>query len=136
MRTDLKEMMSMRSSRRHVFEDIEIKYDKIEEEVVRVSFCIPPKNALLLMRCRSDPMKMVALANHFSWDANTASKQEDVDEGGENIDKEIEDIEKQLHVQESEVVDDKIPQQNVGISIEQEVTVEAGSEVHQNDLFL
>ncbi|KAL2480647.1 hypothetical protein Adt_33613 [Abeliophyllum distichum] len=63
MRTDLKEMMSMRSSRRHVLEDIEIKDEKIEEEAGRVSICIPPKNAFLLMRCRSDPMKMTALAN-------------------------------------------------------------------------
>ncbi|KAL2508850.1 Histone-lysine N-methyltransferase SETD1B [Forsythia ovata] len=43
MRTGLKEMMSMRSSRRHVLEDIEIKGDKIEEEARRVSICIPPK---------------------------------------------------------------------------------------------
>ncbi|KAL2543214.1 Uncharacterized protein Adt_04192 [Abeliophyllum distichum] len=68
--------MSMRSSRMHVLQDIEIKDDKIEEEAGRVSICIPSKNVLLLMRCRSDPMKMVALANRFSWDTNAASKQE------------------------------------------------------------
>ncbi|KAL2472803.1 uncharacterized protein Fot_48539 [Forsythia ovata] len=134
VRTDLKERMSMKSSRRHVLEDIEIKDDKIEEETGRVSICIPPKNALLLMRCRSDPMKMAALANRFSWDANAASKQEeDTDEGGENIDKEIEDIEEQLYVQECEVadeVDDEIPQQNVAVSIEQEIPTE--SDVPQN----
>ncbi|KAL2516451.1 uncharacterized protein Fot_30422 [Forsythia ovata] len=116
MRTDLKERMTMRSSKRHVFEDIEIKDDKIEEEAGRASICIPPKNALLLMRRRSDPVKMAALANRFSWDANVASKQEDADEGGENIDKEIEDIEEQLHVQKYEVandVDDEILQQAV-----------------------
>ncbi|KAL2482474.1 uncharacterized protein Fot_43918 [Forsythia ovata] len=114
MRMDLKERMSMRSSRRNVLEDIEINDDKIEEEAGRVSICIPPKNALLLMRCRSDRIKMAVLANRFNWDANAASKQEDADEGGENIDKEIEDIEEQLHVQECEVVDevdDEIPQQ-------------------------
>ncbi|KAL2456877.1 uncharacterized protein Fot_56632 [Forsythia ovata] len=124
--------MSMRSSKRNVFEDIEIKYDKIEEEAVRVSICIPSKNALLLIRCRSDPMKMVALTNYFSWDANTASKQEDADECRENIDKEIEDIEEQLHVQEFEVadeVDDEISQQNVGVSIEQEIHAQVESEV-------
>ncbi|KAL2478949.1 uncharacterized protein Fot_47963 [Forsythia ovata] len=108
--------MSMKSSRRHVLEDIEIKDDKIEEEAEIVSIRIPPKNALLLMWYRSDPMKIAALANRFSWDANDASKQEDVDEGGENIDKEIEDIEEQLHIQECEVadkVDDEISQQAV-----------------------
>ncbi|KAL2474760.1 Uncharacterized protein Adt_35496 [Abeliophyllum distichum] len=106
MRTDLKEKMSMRSSRRHVLEDIEIKDDKIEEEEGRVSICILPNNAPLLMRCRFDPMKIAALANRFSWDANAASKQEDADESGENIDKEIEDIEEELRVQECEVVDE------------------------------
>ncbi|KAL2523545.1 Histone-lysine N-methyltransferase SETD1B [Abeliophyllum distichum] len=133
MRTDLKERISMRSSRRHVLEDIEIKDDKIEEEAGRVSICIPPKNALLLMRCRSDPMKMAALANRFSWDANAAFKQEDADDGGENIDKEIEDNGEQLYVQECEVVDevdDEIRQLNVGVTIEQEIPIE--SEMPQN----
>ncbi|XP_059277850.1 uncharacterized protein LOC132032050 [Lycium ferocissimum] len=71
------EMQStMRSSRRHVFEDIEFK-DIIEsvemkegveeEEKARVSICIPPKNALLLMRCRSDPMKMADITSRF-WE--------------------------------------------------------------------
>ncbi|KAL2544621.1 uncharacterized protein Fot_13854 [Forsythia ovata] len=109
MRTDLKEMMTMRSSRMHVLEDIEINDDKIEEEAGRVSICILPKNVLLLMQCISDLMKMAALANCFNWDANVASKQEDDDEGGENI-------EEQLHVQECKVadeVDDDIPQQAV-----------------------
>ncbi|XP_011098270.1 histone-lysine N-methyltransferase SETD1B-like [Sesamum indicum] len=83
--------MTMRSSRRHVFEDIEVKDDRIEvkgqslegeeeeEEAGRVSICIPPKNALLLMRCRSDPMKMADLAHRFSWDANAAPRHEDED---------------------------------------------------------
>ncbi|KAL2514356.1 uncharacterized protein Fot_28327 [Forsythia ovata] len=104
MRMDLKGGMSMRSLRRHVLDDIEIKDDKIEEEAGRVSICIPPQNTLLLMWCRSDPMKIAALANRFSWDAN---------ESGENIDKEIEDIEEQLYVQECEIVDEvdgEIPQ--------------------------
>lgn len=37
----------------------------VEEEPARVSVCIPPRNALLLMRCRSDPVRMAALANRF-----------------------------------------------------------------------
>ncbi|KAG7577311.1 hypothetical protein ISN45_Aa03g016000 [Arabidopsis thaliana x Arabidopsis arenosa] len=60
-----------RRSRRHVFEgldlsEIEMKTEKKErggEEVGRMSICSPPKNALLLMRCRSDPVKVAALAN-------------------------------------------------------------------------
>ncbi|KAJ8561034.1 hypothetical protein K7X08_027224 [Anisodus acutangulus] len=49
-----------RSSTRHVFEDISVEMNEgqVDEEKARVSICIPPKNALLLMRCRSDPMKM------------------------------------------------------------------------------
>lgn len=46
--------------RRHVFDEIEIK--DCFEQGGRVSLCVPPKNALLLMRCRSDPVKMEALA--------------------------------------------------------------------------
>ncbi|AQL07126.1 Chloroplast protein HCF243 [Zea mays] len=36
-----------------------------KEEEGRVSVCIPPRNALLLMRCRSDPVRMAALATRF-----------------------------------------------------------------------
>ncbi|KAK1318995.1 hypothetical protein QJS10_CPB04g00281 [Acorus calamus] len=36
---------------------VEVVKDGQEEEK-RVSICIPPRNALLLMRCRSDPWKM------------------------------------------------------------------------------
>ncbi|CAN4096969.1 unnamed protein product [Withania somnifera] len=73
----MEEMQSttMRSSRRHVFEgvefkdihdeSIELKEGTVEEEKGRVSICIPPKNALLLMRCRSDPMKMADITNRF-----------------------------------------------------------------------
>ncbi|XP_057474001.1 uncharacterized protein LOC130762348 [Actinidia eriantha] len=59
-----------RSLRRHVGEEREIDYEKCEEggvvvkeEEARVSICIPPKNALLLMRCKSDPMRVSTLAN-------------------------------------------------------------------------
>ncbi|XP_039064290.1 myelin transcription factor 1-like isoform X2 [Hibiscus syriacus] len=62
--------------RRHVFEDIVTSdsgnknvgdEDEKGGEAARVSICIPPKNALLLMRCRSDPVKMAALASKF-WE--------------------------------------------------------------------
>ncbi|XP_051114495.1 uncharacterized protein LOC127240087 [Andrographis paniculata] len=83
--------------RRHVFEDMEVRDGRIrvrsefeclvEEEPARVSICIPPKNALLLMRCRSDPMKMAALANRIS---SAASKCRDDDPIEEELEMEME----------------------------------------------
>ncbi|KAF3442458.1 hypothetical protein FNV43_RR16374 [Rhamnella rubrinervis] len=73
------------SRRRQVFEGIEIKEETkevLEEEEARVSVCIPPKNALLLMRCRSDPVKMAALASRF-WES-PAPKDEDDGDGDED----------------------------------------------------
>ncbi|CAK8535055.1 unnamed protein product [Lathyrus sativus] len=77
------------SQRRHIFEDLDIDVvdDKIQEEFGggeeeeeevkgRVSICVPPKNALLLMRCRSDPVKMAALANRF-WESPLHKEQQD-----------------------------------------------------------
>ncbi|KAK6774749.1 hypothetical protein RDI58_029988 [Solanum bulbocastanum] len=89
----MEEMKSrMRSSRRHVFEGIEFKdHDdesvEMKEEKARVSICIPPKNALLLMRCRSDPMKMADITNRF-WEspARKETNEEDKKEIGENAD--------------------------------------------------
>ncbi|GMP53023.1 hypothetical protein CsSME_00018625 [Camellia sinensis var. sinensis] len=80
-----------RSLRRHVDlgEKIEIEEEKWEvndciveeeeeEEESRVSICIPPKNALLLMRCRSDPMRMSALTNRL-WELQSAPEGEEED---------------------------------------------------------
>ncbi|XP_055824197.1 uncharacterized protein LOC129892639 [Solanum dulcamara] len=82
---------TMRSSRRHVFEDIEFNDDIVEmergggnEEKGRVSICIPPKNALLLMRCRSDPLKMADLTNRFR--VSPVLKDEHYDEEDEEDD--------------------------------------------------
>ncbi|XP_026658544.1 uncharacterized protein LOC103702466 [Phoenix dactylifera] len=60
-----------------------------EEEVEEVaaardSVCIPPRNALLLMRCRSDPVRMAALANRF-W-GSPAAKVEEAEEEQEEED--------------------------------------------------
>ncbi|XP_010675459.2 stress response protein NST1 [Beta vulgaris subsp. vulgaris] len=41
--------------------------DDDEESGGRVNIVVPPKNALLLMRCRSDPMKMASLSRKL-WD--------------------------------------------------------------------
>ncbi|KAK3036308.1 hypothetical protein RJ639_031280 [Escallonia herrerae] len=69
----------VRNSRRHLFNEIVIAEEMCEakgeedgQEEARVSVCIPPKNALLLMRCRSDPVKMEALANRF-WESPVAN---------------------------------------------------------------
>ncbi|XP_058211110.1 uncharacterized protein LOC131323370 [Rhododendron vialii] len=63
---------------------------EIEEER-RVSICVPPKNALLLMRCRSDPIRVSALVNRF-WESPIRSaeeveeeEEEDEDEGDEEV---------------------------------------------------
>ncbi|KAJ1285968.1 hypothetical protein BS78_03G318000 [Paspalum vaginatum] len=49
-----------------------------KEDEGRVSVCIPPRNALLLMRCRSDPVRMAALATRF-WGSPAAATVEQVD---------------------------------------------------------
>ncbi|URD92674.1 hypothetical protein MUK42_00683 [Musa troglodytarum] len=56
------------------------KEEEEEEEEARVSICVPPRNALLLMRCRSDPVKMAALTSRF-WDSQAVQVR--VEEGGE-----------------------------------------------------
>ncbi|XP_038981459.1 uncharacterized protein LOC103707380 [Phoenix dactylifera] len=50
----------------------------VKEEVV----CVPPKNALLLMRCRSDPVKMAALTSRFfgSTATNVQAEEEEEEE--------------------------------------------------------
>ncbi|KVI02181.1 uncharacterized protein LOC112500445 [Cynara cardunculus var. scolymus] len=76
------EIRSIRTSRRHVFDDLEIVNDRIEgcyKDEARLSICIPPKNALLLMRCRSDPLKMEALANRL-WEPTIDDYEEEEDE--------------------------------------------------------
>lgn len=60
-----------------------------KEEEGRVSVCIPPRNALLLMRCRSDPVRMAALATRF-WGSPAASVGQVVDNEGDNGDAEEE----------------------------------------------
>ncbi|XP_057465806.1 uncharacterized protein LOC130755449 [Actinidia eriantha] len=95
-----------RSLRRHVGEEREIDYEKCEEggvvvkeEEARVSICIPPKNALLLMRCKSDPMRVSALANRFWESADPKDDDDDEDdekeevENGDHEDEEHENLE-------------------------------------------
>lgn len=86
----------VRNSRRHIFDDLQIVDNRIElkdegggggDHEARVSICIPPKNALLLMRCRSDPVKMEALTSKF-WDSPALPKDDLVEEEEEEEEKE------------------------------------------------
>nr|GEW98750.1 hypothetical protein [Tanacetum cinerariifolium]GEX44466.1 hypothetical protein [Tanacetum cinerariifolium] len=92
--------------RRHVFEDLEIVNDRVEgvKDGARVSICVPPKNALLLMRCRSDPVMIEAL-NNRSWEPSVGGGGNDVDEdefedaigNGNDNEYEIRDLETVVH---------------------------------------
>nr|GEW54864.1 hypothetical protein [Tanacetum cinerariifolium] len=81
------------SFRRHVFDDLDI----VNIDEGRVSICEPPKNALLLMRCRSNPMMMEALTNRF-WEPNVEINEEEqeaeIEEFVDEIDQEHFDLEK------------------------------------------
>jgi len=125
-----------RSYRRHVYEEIEFKDEKFggnedlqEEEEARVNICIPPKNALLLMRCRSDPVKMAALANKF-WEAPAPQVEEDEQEDNEK--------DRNLGVEEEKRVnvEDK---REVGPGHEEEEQIKVVQESireHKEDLFV
>ncbi|XP_023771358.1 uncharacterized protein LOC111920010 [Lactuca sativa] len=103
------EEIVVKKSRRHVFEDLEIINDRIEghKDEARVSICVPPKNALLLMRCRSDPMKLEALT-HRSWEPTVAKNEEDDEELVDHehqIEQDLKDIQQVMSVdQEQETV--------------------------------
>ncbi|KAM7492558.1 hypothetical protein LguiA_035479 [Lonicera macranthoides] len=84
---------AIRNSRRHVFDELEINEgvsEVMEDEVVgkqeeaRVSVSVPPKNALLLMRCRSDPNKMAALANRF-WESPVVEDEDEEEDGDKDV---------------------------------------------------
>uniref|UniRef100_A0A0E0LBF7 Chloroplast protein HCF243 n=1 Tax=Oryza punctata TaxID=4537 RepID=A0A0E0LBF7_ORYPU len=68
-----------------------------KEEEGRVSVCIPPRNALLLMRCRSDPVRMAALATRF-WGSPAAANVSQVD----NVKDDNHDDEQELEDEEDE----------------------------------
>jgi hypothetical protein len=64
---------------------LERKDDRQGDEEVP-PLCVPPKNALLLMRCRSDPVRMSALANRF-W--GSPVRRMEVEEEAEDEDGEV-----------------------------------------------
>ena len=135
-----------RKSRREIFEGIEIKEERIEEEDQeegRVSICVPPKNALLLMRCRSDPVKMAALANRF-WESPVHDKDEDKDEDNENVEHEEGEEQQQqrdLEERQSKVEVDEVcdsqehgyPEEKANLVLEEEeIVVEENPELQQH----
>ncbi|KAG6387305.1 hypothetical protein SASPL_152492 [Salvia splendens] len=122
------------NSRQHVFDDIEVNGDRIEvkgrsfEDECAIS--VPPKNALLLMRCRSDPIKMAAIANRISSDAaryeNVAIQlQEDEEEEDDGDDDEtsssdevfearvLEQVQKEFFANEAENNEKTEPEEDV-----------------------
>ncbi|XP_023742671.2 uncharacterized protein LOC111890823 [Lactuca sativa] len=89
--------IGIKNSRRHVFQDLEIVNDSVLGTIdeARVSTCVPPKNALLLMRCRSDPMKMEALTNRF-WEPNMEKNEEEEEDEDEESFRNEEKIEESV----------------------------------------
>ncbi|GJN34764.1 hypothetical protein PR202_gb23459 [Eleusine coracana subsp. coracana] len=79
-----------------------------KEEEGRVSVCIPPRNALLLMRCRSDPVRMAALSTRF-WGSPAAATVEQVgnDAVADDNDKDNDDEEEEEDEDEAEAVVEK-----------------------------
>ncbi|GMI74167.1 hypothetical protein HRI_001086000 [Hibiscus trionum] len=55
------------NERRHVFEDV------VEED----DQACPPKDALLLMRCRSDPVKMADFADQICWETQERGNEDE-----------------------------------------------------------
>ncbi|XP_016483452.1 uncharacterized protein LOC107804139 [Nicotiana tabacum] len=136
--TEGRHSSTMRSSRRHVFENIEFKDENIvemdrgtSEEKGRVSICIPPKNALLLMRCRSDPMKMAALTNRFR-ESSPVLRDEYYDEEQEEKVGELEKVEDLRENKHMEVVDSqKCEPSNEVVPAEHSVSVDL-DEIKEN----
>ncbi|XP_059444113.1 uncharacterized protein LOC132176023 [Corylus avellana] len=101
----------------------EERNEDLEEEETRVSLCIPPKNALLLMRCRSDPVKMAALANRF-WESPVHNVEDEDDDQDEDEDEDQRDEkEEQANV---EVGEER--QRELGVETEDEICGSDGEE--------
>ncbi|KAK1431017.1 hypothetical protein QVD17_14207 [Tagetes erecta] len=123
---------SVRVSRRHVFDDLKIVNDKIQGciDEARVSICIPPKNALLLMRCRSDPLKMEALANRL-WESTVSQSDEQDDEFDDCVDeiehetcglKHSDDANQETESKQKQSIEDAKPVQEANDETEDEMT--------------
>ncbi|XP_043687492.1 DNA ligase 1 [Telopea speciosissima] len=83
----------------------EVKEEIEDEEDKRVSICIPPRNALLLMRCRSEPFRVSSLSNRF-WDSPATKENEHVDEDDDGDSEDDNDDEMQAGEADEEEEDD------------------------------
>ncbi|KAK1285783.1 hypothetical protein QJS10_CPB20g01897 [Acorus calamus] len=104
-----------------------------EEEEKRVSICIPPRNALLLMRCRSDPWKMSALTSKF-WGSSEEvlvggdddeDEDDDDDDGDDEVEEEEDEEEKEMERLEEDLVEVNGEVENPDLGVLEEV-VEGG----------
>lgn len=85
-------------AQREKTEDAKIgEKEEIEEE--EVSICIPPRNALLLMRCRSDPLRMSSFASRF-WESPVRREEEEDEEVDEEEEAEGEEGVVEVEVKE------------------------------------
>ncbi|KAF1881156.1 hypothetical protein Lal_00023190 [Lupinus albus] len=135
-----------------VVEEKNKKYEEIGEEVKveekgRVSICIPPKNALLLMRCRSDPLKMAALANRF-WESpiHDFDPKDEVSGEKEHIEmEEYDDDEEErnsicgseieggfVNIEEKHVIQ---LEETETLEVKERYEVESNSDIHEGEIF-
>ncbi|XP_013696739.3 micronuclear linker histone polyprotein [Brassica napus] len=139
-----------RSRRRHVFEgldlsEIEMKTEERRgrEDVGMINLCSPPKNALLLMRCRSDPVKVAALANRvrerqMSLDEGVCGGEEEEDEERRRFELDLED-KKRIELCEKWISGETIVEREV-VSItapeapKEEDSEEEASKVHEEEI--
>ncbi|KAF9608709.1 hypothetical protein IFM89_010841 [Coptis chinensis] len=89
--------------------------EEFEFEEARVGTCIPPRNALLLMRCRSEPLRMSALANRF-W---APIQVEDADDDGES-----EDENEEEERYEEDMLDEDCQRSGLSVNLDSEEVVE------------
>ncbi|OVA00011.1 hypothetical protein BVC80_8595g20 [Macleaya cordata] len=99
----------------------EFEVEVEEEEEGRVSICIPPRNALLLMRCRSEPFRTSALANRF-WESPGPKEEEEdqqkVPATAEEDDEDDEDDEEEVLVKEEDEEEEEV--EEVKLELEEE----------------
>ncbi|KAI3928189.1 hypothetical protein MKW98_023790 [Papaver atlanticum] len=77
-------------------------------EKARGSVCLPPKNALLLMRCRSDPLRTSSLSRF--WDSAVAKEDDNEDEFQDGV-SEVDEEEEDEEVEEEEAMSSELDEE-------------------------
>ncbi|KAK1276739.1 hypothetical protein QJS04_geneDACA010918 [Acorus gramineus] len=95
-----------------------------EEEEKRVSICIPPRNALLLMRCRSDPWKMSALTSKFWGSPEEVLVGGDDDEDDDDVDDDDGDDEEEEEEEEEKEMERLEEVENPDLAVLEEAVEE------------